>query len=149
MTALRGPVSGKASPTFLRGVIYPRLGASSRELLAGPGIGIDNAVLRLEGRKVLVSTTDPMSMIPAVGAKGSAWLSFHLIASDFTTSGFSPRYGIFDFNLPMRMTDSTFETYWRTLHEECRRLGVSIIAGHTGRYEGCDYTIIGGGVMMY
>jgi hydrogenase maturation factor len=45
------------------------------------------------------------------------------------------------------MTNLQFTNYWKHFHGECRRLGLTIIAGHTGRYEGCDYTIIGGGVM--
>jgi hydrogenase maturation factor len=71
----------------------------------------------------------------------------NLIASDLTTSGFAPQYGIFDFNLPPRMSNSEFANYWTCFHNECRKLGLAIIGGHTGRYEGCDYTVIGGGVM--
>jgi len=57
-------------------------------------------------------------------------------------------YGIFDFNLPPSMKDSTFRAYWKGFHEACEELGLAIIGGHTGRYDGCDYTIIGGGVMI-
>ena len=96
----------------------------------------------------MVCSTDPLSFIPPLGPRYSAWLSANLIASDIATSGFPPQYGIFDFNLPPTMPNSVFATYWRAFHQECRRLGVSIIAGHTGRYVGCDYTIIGGGTMM-
>jgi hydrogenase maturation factor len=35
-----------------------------------------------------------------------------------------------------------------SFHQECKRLGLSIIGGHTGRYPGIDYTIVGGGVVM-
>jgi hydrogenase maturation factor len=95
----------------------------------------------------MVATTDPLSYIPALGPRYSAWLSVNLIASDLATSAFAPEYGIFDFNLPPRMLDSEFATYWTHFHNECKRLGIAIIGGHTGRYQGCDYTVIGGGVM--
>ncbi len=113
----------------------------------GPSFGVDNAVVRLGNGKVLVTTADPLSMIPSLGTKDSAWISVHLLASDLATSGFAPQYGMFDFNLPPRMRDSEFSDYWKSFHSECRRLGLAIIGGHTGRFEGCDYTIIGGGVM--
>jgi hydrogenase maturation factor len=95
----------------------------------------------------MVATTDPLSFIPALGARKSAWLSVNLIASDLTTSGFQPQYGIFDFNLPPRMSNGQFTDYWASFHNTCKRLGLAIIGGHTGRYEGCDYTVIGGGMI--
>ncbi len=132
----------------MRSVVYSRLGARRKQLLVGPGYGLDNAIVKIGSGKVLVSTTDPLSFIPSVGAKDSAWLSIHLIASDLATSGVSPQYALFDFNLPPKMEDSVFSDYWTSIHHECRKLGVSIAGGHTGRYQGCDYTIIGGGSMI-
>ncbi len=138
---------GKASRKFLHRVVYPKLGAKRPGTLVGPRFGVDNAVVRIDGGRVLVATTDPLSFIPSLQPRESAWLSVHLLASDLTTSGFPPQYGIFDFNLPPTMKDSEFAKYWRGFHHECQKLGVSIVGGHTGRFQGCDYTIIGGGVM--
>lgn len=144
----RGPRLGKASAEFLERLIFTHLGRKRRQVLVGPGAGLDNSVVKLQGGEVLISTTDPLSLVPSVGPRGSAWLSAHLIASDIATSGLAPQYGIFTFNLPPTTNDSVFTEYWRGFHRACRSLGVSIIGGHTGRYQGCDYTIIGGGVMM-
>src|SRR5208337_2671895 len=116
-------------------------------VIVGPKFGMDNAVVRIAKQKVMVATADPLSYIPALGARDSAWLSVNLIASDLTTSGFQPQYGVFDFNLPPKMTNTQFTNYWVSFHDECRKLGIAIIGGHTGRYQGCDYTIIGGGIM--
>lgn len=138
---------GKASPDFLSRIVYPRLGTLRREVLVGPKFGVDNAVVRVGPAQVLVATTDPLSYIPSLGSRESAWLSINLLASDLTTSGFPPQYGIFNFNLPPSMKDSEFSKYWRAFHRECRRLGVAIVGGHTGRFQGCNFTIIGGGVM--
>ncbi|HLE64567.1 MAG TPA: AIR synthase-related protein, partial [Candidatus Bathyarchaeia archaeon] len=30
----------------------------------------------------------------------------------------------------------------------CKNLGISIIGGHTGRFQGCDYTVVGGSTMF-
>jgi hydrogenase maturation factor len=144
----RDPALGKAGIGFLQDVIYSRLGASRRgEVLVGPKFGVDNAVIRIGGGRVLVVTTDPVSLIPELGARDSAWLSVHLLASDLATCGFTPQFGIFDFNLPPEMKDPEFSDYWKAFHTECRKLGIAIVGGHTGRYPGCSYSIIGGGAM--
>ncbi|OLE90648.1 MAG: hypothetical protein AUF79_09420 [Crenarchaeota archaeon 13_1_20CM_2_51_8] len=139
---------GKPSPNFLRNVIYTNLGAQRSELLVGPTFGVDNAIYRIGPERVLVATTDPLSYLPSLGPRASAWLSVHLLASDLTTCGFSPQFGLLDFNLPPGLSDYNFARYWDSFSEECRKLGVSIIGGHTGRYPGIDYSIIGGGVAM-
>ncbi len=149
MRAMRGsPRLGKAAQDILESIIYPSLGASSSQLIVGPAFGADNSILRLDRGRVLVATSDPLSYIPSLGPKASAWLSVHLLASDLTTSGFSPQFGLFDFNLPPTLSDSKFAKYWTSFHQECKKLGLSIIGGHTGRYPGIDYTIVGGGVVM-
>jgi hydrogenase expression/formation protein HypE len=138
---------GKPDSAYLHKVIYRRLGARRREVIVGPKFGVDNAIVRVGRGRVMVATADPLSFIPSLGARESAWLSVNLIASDLTTSGLAPQYGIFDFNLPPRMKDSDLSDYWASFHNECKRLGLAIIGGHTGRYAGCDYTVIGGGIM--
>src|SRR3989449_9279004 len=149
MRAMRGSRRpGKAGERILESIIDRSLGASSSRLIVGPAFGLDNSIVRLSRGRVLVATSDPLSYIPLVGPKASAWLSVHLLASDLTTSGFSPQFGLFDFNLPPTLSDASFAKYWGSFHQECKRQGLSIIGGHTGRYPGIDYTIVGGGVVM-
>jgi len=139
---------GKFPIDLMEKTVYPRLGAKRREILVSPGHGLDNAVVKLGHNQVLVLTSDPFSVIPVLGLRDSAWLSVHLLASDLSTCGFPPRFVMVNFCLPPRMKDEEFEEYWDAFHEECKRLGVAVLGGHTGRYVGCDYTIVGGGVMM-
>jgi hydrogenase expression/formation protein HypE len=138
---------GKPGSKFMRDVVFSKLGAHRQEVLVGPRFGVDNSVVDVGKGKVLVVTVDPLTYIPEIGSHESAWLSVHLLASDLTTSGFSPQYGVFDFNLPPRMSDSEFSAYWDAFHKECQKIGLAIVGGHTGRYEGCNYTIVGGGAM--
>ena len=138
---------GKVDRGYLKKVIYPRLGATHREIIVGPKFGVDNAVIKVGSGKVLLATTDPLSIIPGLKPSESAWLSVNLLASDLATGGCAPQYGVFDFNLPPQMSNQQFADYWKAFHAECKRLGVAIVGGHTGRYQGCDYSIIGGGFM--
>lgn len=96
----------------------------------------------------MVVTVDPVSAIPAFGMKLSAWLSVHLIASDLTAAGVDPDYAIFAYNFPRDMRGAERERYVREIGNECKKLGIAIVAGHTGSYPGGGYTVIGSGAML-
>jgi len=51
-------------------------------------------------------------------------------------------------NLPMEMTKEQLEKVWNTMHQECGRLGISVICGHTARYENCHYPMVGGATIV-
>ncbi len=139
---------GKIASGQFERVIAPRLGAKREEVVVGPRAGQDAAVVRLGGGRVMAVTTDPLSVVPALGFETSARLSCHLIASDLWTAGVAPAWASVTFNLPPQMSDAEFEEYWRGMSDEWARLGVAVVTGHTGRYPGCDYSIVGAGTLM-
>ena len=140
-------VEGKADPAFMSRVVYKSLGAKSRSVLIGPGEGLDNAVVSLPGGGRLVVTADPASFIPKLGPELSAWLSVHLVGSDYTSSGAEPEFALFSYDFPVSMTAPEREAYARGVGAACRELGVSIVGGHTGSY-GTSGHIVGAGVMF-
>jgi len=142
------PPIGKIGEEFFSEIIYPRLGFTRPEIIVGPRFGCDNGIVRINDDQVLVVTTDPLSIIPALGLEDSAWLSVHLLASDLVTSGIAPQFVSVDLNLPPHITRKEFEIYWEVFHAECQKLGIAVVAGHTGRFLGCDYTIVGGATLM-
>jgi len=144
----RSPLLGKFNRETIEKTIYTHLGRKSTRVLVGPRFGVDNTVISIGNGNVMVATCDPLSFIPELGASNSARISVDLLASDLTTSGLPAQYGIFDLNLPPEMTQDDFAEYWRSFALECKRLGISIVGGHTGRYMGCGYTVIGGGVLF-
>lgn len=142
------PKIGKFQLDLIERIVYPKLGAKRPEVVVGPGHGRDNAIVRLGCDHVLIATADPLSVIPSLGLKDSAILSVQLLASDLATCGFPPQFMMVNLSLPPRMSDEEFQEYWTNVHIVCKKLGIAIIGGHTGRYVGSDYTIVGGGVMM-
>lgn len=132
----------------MKEVVYASLGKKSRRLVIGPRRGSDNAVIAIGEGRIMILTVDPVSIIPSLGMKLSAWLSVHLIASDYTTSGLRPEYATFSFNFPPELSDADREEYVRSTGDECRRLGITIAAGHTGSYPGAGFTVIGAGSMF-
>ena len=139
---------GKASPDFIEKVVRTSLGRGSRRLVVKPGLGLDTGVIALGGGRVLILTVDPVSAVPSLGMELSGWLSVHLVASDFTTSGTRPEFATFSYNFPPEMSLSDREEYVRSVGDECGRLGVSIAGGHTGSYPGAGFSIIGAGSMF-
>lgn len=128
--------------------VYGHLGRPTRRLRVGPGRGLDNAVMEAGNGRVLIVTVDPISAVPAFGMELSAWLSVHLVASDFTASGIDPQFSVFSYNFPREMAEPERELYVASVGDECRRLGVAVAAGHTGSYPGSGYTVIGSGSML-
>ena len=120
------PQYGKITKDFFDSVIYPNLGRRNKKILVGPSPGVDTCVIKTGENQVVVATTDPISYIPELGPKDSAWQSVNLIASDLATSGFPPQFALFDFNLPPTMKSSDFEKYWDALSQECKTLGIAI-----------------------
>jgi len=129
-------------------IILPQLGRKRPEILVGPQHGVDVGVVDLGNGQVMVTTTDPIFVVPPYGWERSGWFAVHILASDAATSGIRPTYITMDLNLPLSMTREEFEAMWVVMHRECDRIGMAIISGHTGRYEGCGYPMIGGATVI-
>lgn len=139
---------GKVSRSFFEDVIARYLGRRRKEVLVGPANGVDVGVVRLPDGRALISTTDPIYIVPPYGWERSAWFAFHILASDLTTSGVAPQYITADFNLPMDIEDDQIETMLRVIDRECKKYGATVVTGHTGRYEGCAYPMVGGATFL-
>jgi hydrogenase expression/formation protein HypE len=128
-------------------VVSKFAGARSGNIAVGPRPGVDVSVLRVSNRKVMVLSCDPVSLIPSIGPEASAAMSVYEVASDVATSGIPPKYAMIDLNLPPHLSDAHLTRYWKSFHGTCMKLGISIVGGHTGRFEGCDYSVIGGATL--
>jgi len=137
------PELGKIHPDFFDRVIYPRLGIKDRNIVIGPRHGVDYGVLKI-GRQYLAMSTDPFFIVPAYGFSRAAWFGFHIIFCDVAVSGLKPKYLTIDLNLPPEMTEKQLEEMWETVHQEAKKYDISVITGHTARYTGCNYPMVGG-----
>ena len=138
------PTLGKISPEFFERVIRPHLGAPSDRVRVGPQHGVDFGVVEVAEGIVMALTTDPLFVVPQYGWERAAWFAVHILASDAATSGLPLSFATFDLNLPPSMTEREMEALWRAIHRECSKLGLSIVTGHTARYEGCSFPMVGG-----
>ncbi len=141
------PDIGKISAEIFNELIFPRLGARSEQVLVGPQHGVDTGIAEI-GDKAVSFTCDPVFIVPEYGWERAAWFAIHILASDSVTCGLPPRYLAIDLNLPMEITKAQLEIMWQTMHRECQELGVSVITGHTARYENCHYPMVGGATVV-
>jgi hydrogenase expression/formation protein HypE len=147
MSGERLPELGKATPKFFDDVIFPRLGARDDSVVVGPTHGVDFGAITIGGRTVVLST-DPFFIAPSLGWERAAWFALHIIASDVAVSGIPPRYLAVDLNLPPEMEEETLVTIWDTVHSEAERLGIAVVTGHTARYAGCNFPMVGGATVF-
>ncbi len=144
----RPPRTGKVSPGFFDRVVRRRLGAHRSDVLEGPGVGRDVGVARGAAETVLVATTDPFYVLPQFGWRDATWFGWQIVASDLATAGLPPQFVLPNLNLPPRLGAGPLRTILSTIHEESRRVGAAVLTGHTGRYEGVEFPILGALAML-
>jgi hydrogenase expression/formation protein HypE len=143
MSTTRLPELGKIYPEFFDRVIYPRLGAPNENIVIGPRHGVDYGVFRMDGRVVAMST-DPFFIVPSFGFSKAAWFAFHIIFCDVAVSGLTPKYLAIDLNLPPEISEEEIEELWNAVHAEAIKYDISVLTGHTARYAGCNFPMVGG-----
>jgi hydrogenase expression/formation protein HypE len=140
--------TGKATAELFERVILRRLGAEDADVLVGPRHGVDVGVVRVADGVAMALTADPVFVVPAYGWERAAWFAVHILASDASTSGLPLRWMAVDLNLPPEITDGELTALWDAFHRACRDIGVAVVTGHTARYDGCTWPMVGGAVCM-
>ncbi len=140
--------SGKINSELFREIVQPKIGRRRSDVVKGPKFGVDTSVIDLGNGNGLAISSDPLSLIPSLGLKESAWLTVHLLVNDMATTGFAPQYAQFVLNLPPDFPRESFEEYWEHIHTMCDDIGVAITGGHTAQVPGQESTTPGGGTMF-
>ena len=136
------PNIGKVDKKTFDDIIFPQLGKKDDTVLMGPQHGVDAAVIDL-GDKVMVLAEDPTFGMPVL-MPYFGWSIVHICASDVAVLGVRPRYMSICLLLPPGTKDETLKNVWGQVHEECKKLGIAIVGGHTGIYPGISYPLNGG-----
>ncbi|WMT52128.1 MAG: AIR synthase family protein [Ferroplasma sp.] len=138
---------GKISRKFFEDNIINRIGAVRKDVAVPPRNGVDVGIIAINGSYMAV-TTDPLYIDRSFGFKKAAWFAFHILASDLFTSGIKASYMSIDLNLPQEITDEQFNEIWNVIHGECEKYGIEVVTGHTARYAGVSFPMVGGVTLM-
>lgn len=139
---------GKYNDLSMKSIVFNSLGARDSSVLLPPGLGRDCNVVDLQQGKALVITSDPLYINPVFGLERGTWMGFQILAADMWAFGVDPQHAVFSLNLPNTLPVEQFRHIWNILHRECLKRNISIVSGHTGAYDGCNFPIIGAGVMF-
>jgi hydrogenase maturation factor len=142
------PRTGKATAELFEQVILRRLGAPDPDLIVGPQHGVDVGVVRVADGIAMALTADPVFVVPAYGWERAAWFAVHILASDASTSGLPLRWIAVDLNLPPELSDDDLTSLWDAFSRTCADLGIAVVTGHTARYDGCAWPMVGGATCM-
>jgi hydrogenase expression/formation protein HypE len=114
-----------------------------KQVLVGPGIGIDCAVLDL-GERLLVLKSDPITF----ATSEIGWYTVQVNANDVATTGARPRWMMVTMLLPEKgTTPALVEEIAGQVHAACQQIGVSVVGGHTEITYGLDRPLLVGALI--
>ena len=128
---------GKLEYTLLKKYVFNRIGAKRKEVIVGPGIGEDAAIIDF-GDKVLVVHSDPIT--EAVERIG--WLAVNIACNDVAVRGARPYWASTTILLPEGFREELLDEITRDIDEAARKLGVMIVGGHTEEAPRLDRPIV-------
>lgn len=106
---------------------------SDPRVVVPPMVGYDSGVHRLNGGEYMVVASDPCIGVP------EEWFGFLLVnyaASDLSLSGAKPQFCTINLLGARSAKPETFQKIMRQTCQAASDLGVAIIRGHTGTYDG-------------
>lgn len=139
---------GKVDRRYFHGHIAGMLGSRRADVLLPPDYGFDFGLIDIGRGGAIAVSTDPIWIEKSFGLRQAAWFAFHSIVGDVALSGLSPSHLALDWNLPAGIQEGEFRDMLKVFSHECRRLGMSVVAGHTGVYEGSSFPSVGGGTAL-
>lgn len=130
---------GKVPPDSLVRAVYSHLGRKNSRLVFGPGIGRDTAAVRY-GKTVMVFTADPVTGT----SRDIGQHSVQINANDIATAGARPVWYLCTLLLPPGTSEKVLEGIMRGVDSASRKLGITVLGGHTEATGGLDRPIIAG-----
>lgn len=139
-----GPRVGKLSPDRMAALCSGSIGNPDKNLLVGPGAGLDAAILELSDGRVMAVAEDPI--FPAIGLplETFGWFTAHIGASDVAVTGVKPSHMTYSLLLPPGYPEADAKKIIDSVSDAARDLGITVVGGHTGWYGAVTIPIIGG-----
>ena len=124
------------SNEVLRRIVFTHLGVEDVDVVVGPRVGEDAAIVRV-GDKYLVMHTDPIT-----GAvEGIGWFAINIVANDIAVRGVRPRWFLLTLLLPQDVGEDGVMTIMEDVNKALIELGGSLVGGHTEYTPGIDRVI--------
>ncbi|MEM2102840.1 MAG: AIR synthase family protein, partial [Candidatus Bathyarchaeia archaeon] len=121
---------------------FKHLGVKRREVVLGPRMGEDGAIIEI-GDKALITSMDPITgALERIG-----WLAVNVNANDIATFGVRPTLFASCILLPEKAPPETIETICKQMDTAAKKLEIAIIGGHCETTPGIRHPIVIGNAM--
>ncbi|MCT4585506.1 MAG: AIR synthase family protein [Peptostreptococcaceae bacterium] len=117
---------GKLSAKQLNDFIFSKLNTKNKEVILGPKVGEDCSILDL-GDNLCVMSTDPITG----ASKNIGKLAININVNDIASNGVKPIGVMVTLLLPESILEEELKNILNSLSEECDKLGIDILGGHT------------------
>ncbi|WP_449241055.1 AIR synthase family protein [Desulfoscipio gibsoniae] len=134
---------GKVNDNFFTKAILPETGALNQEVIVGPRMGVDAAILKI-GDRFMAVAEDPIFPGPTTSPEDFGWITVHIGASDVAVTGIKPRFMTYSLLIPPETSEEYISRLVRSISASARELGIAIVGGHTGFYGAVTVPTIGG-----
>ncbi|WP_054853450.1 AIR synthase family protein [Vulcanisaeta distributa] len=127
----------KLSNDALRRIIFTNLGIEDGDVIIGPRVGEDAAIVKV-GNKYMAVHTDPITG----AAEGIGWFAINIVANDIAVrGGIKPRWFLLTLLLPRDVDEDGIKAIMSDVNKALSELGGSLIGGHTEYTPGIDRVI--------
>jgi hydrogenase expression/formation protein HypE len=117
---------GKVPPELLERYALGRAGAPRGEVVVGPALGEDSAVVDLGGQLAVISAD------PITGAtRNAGWLAVHVCCNDLGAMGAEPVGVLVTLLLPSEGAVGHLDRAMADVHRACVDLGIAVLGGHS------------------
>lgn len=134
---------GKVNDDLFRRAILPQTGAPAPEVVVGPRMGVDAAILKV-GEEYMAIAEDPIFPGPTTSPEDFGWITVHIGASDVAVMGIRPRFMTYSLLLPPETPEDYIAALVRSISDAAKELGICIVGGHTGYYSAVTVPTVGG-----
>ncbi len=118
---------GKLPEQVLVRSVLKEIGHRRGEVIMGPGVGQDCAVLELADDEMFVMSADPITGT----VKDMGRYSIHITANDLAASGAEPVGVMLTVLLPETTEEQELRRMMRDVENTCKELNIEILGGHT------------------
>jgi len=108
-------------------------------VIVPPQLGFDSGVHLIDGDKYLVVSTDPCIGVPE---EWFGWFLIHYVASDIALFGAKMEFCAINLLGAPSTKPAVFHSIMRQACDAANELGITIVTGHTGTYDGLS-TLLG------
>ncbi len=119
--------AGKLELEQIQGLFGAGLGALREDVVAGPAVGVDCAVVSVGDDNCAVLKSDPITF----ATERIGWYAVHVNANDIATSGGDPCWFLSTVLLPLTASEDEARGVFAQIHEAAKSIGVAVVGGHT------------------